>query len=147
MSLRYKSSGEIHKDFHGLTCATLHYLIDNYGEETLEIIVRRFAQEVYKTIHEGLKNDDVTELIEFWRYYFSREGGDFVIDCTDEGVHLEVRNCPVLSHLVKIRRKSDSIICEATKLFNMFITEGSSYVSTLNKTGEFSCEQIIAKKK
>ena len=30
--LRYVSTGEVHKDFHGLTCATLHYLADNYGE-------------------------------------------------------------------------------------------------------------------
>ena len=33
--LRYKSEGEVHKDFHGLTRATIHYLIDNYGDDVI----------------------------------------------------------------------------------------------------------------
>ena len=53
--LRYRSTGEVHKDFHGLTCATMHYLIDNYGEEALAEVLTSTAQKVYKTIHEGLK--------------------------------------------------------------------------------------------
>ena len=44
--LRYKSTGEVHKDFHGLTCATLHYLIDQYGHEAMETVIRKTAQEV-----------------------------------------------------------------------------------------------------
>ena len=56
--LRYKSEGEVHKDFHGLTCATLHYLLDNYGEQALKSILTKTAQEVYRTIHQALKNGD-----------------------------------------------------------------------------------------
>ena len=55
MSLRYKSEGEVHKDFHGLTCASLHYLVDNYGIESVREILANTAQKVYKTIHEALK--------------------------------------------------------------------------------------------
>ena len=55
--LRYQSKGEVHKDFHRLTCATLHYLIDNYGQDALVQVLKNTAQKVYKTIHEGLKNE------------------------------------------------------------------------------------------
>ena len=48
--LRYRSTGEVHKDFHGLTCATLHYLIDNYGEDAVTEVLTSTAQKVYKTI-------------------------------------------------------------------------------------------------
>ena len=45
--LRYKSSGEVHKDFHGLTCATIHYILDNYGKDALDEILKSTAQKVY----------------------------------------------------------------------------------------------------
>ena len=77
--LRYISTGEIHKDFHGLTCATLHYLINNYGEEAMKEVLTSTAQKVYKTIHEGLQRGKPDELIEFWRYYLERERVNILI--------------------------------------------------------------------
>ena len=70
MRLRYKSEGEVHKDFHGLTCATLHYLVDNYGIESLREILTNTAQKVYKTIHEALRRGDCAELEEYFNYGF-----------------------------------------------------------------------------
>ena len=63
MSMRYVSRGEVHKDFHGLTCATLHYLIENYGIESVREIMKHMAQDVYRTMHLALKSGDCSEQI------------------------------------------------------------------------------------
>ncbi len=144
--LRYKSEGEVHKDFHGLTCATLHYLIDNYGAESVREILAKTAQEVYRTIHEKLKNGDYSELAEYWKYYFSRENGVFELEKLHDGLKLTVKDCPALRHLVKLEQEPDHILCEATKIFNEFLTEKTPFMSTLRETGIFSCEQLITRK-
>lgn len=144
--LRYKSEGEVHKDFHGLTCATLHYLLDNYGEQALKSILMKTAQEVYRTIHQALKNEDTSELAEYWEYYFTREGGDFAIEKTADAIKLTVKDCPALRHLVKLEQKPDHILCKATDIFNKALAADSPFQAELNSTGIFSCEQIFSKK-
>lgn len=143
--LRYKSTGEVHKDFHGLTCATLHYVIDNYGREAMEEILKNTAQGVYRTIHEALKRGDCTELAEYWEYYLAREGGDFTLEKLADGLRLVVRDCPALRHLVKLEQEPDHILCDATRIFDEALTEGSPYRAEVKSTGLFSCEQIIRK--
>ena len=144
--LRYKSEGELHKDFHALRCATLHYLVEKHGQSAIEEILRNTAQNVYKTMHEGLKKGDCTELCEFWEYYFSREGGDFAIERLADGVRLAVNDCPVLRQLVRMGLKPDEIMCDAAKIFNDALAEGSPYSAELKKTGVFSCEQIFKRR-
>ena len=141
--LRYKSTGEVHKDFHGLTCATLHYLIDQYGHEAMETVIRKTAQKVYKTIHEALKAGNTAELEEYWAYYLDRENGEYSIEKTEGSIRLIVKNCPALQHLVKLEQQPDHILCEATALFNTALTEGSPFESTLEETGTFSCVQTL----
>ena len=141
--LRYRSTGEVHKDFHGLTCATLHYLVDNYGHEAMVEVLQKTAKEVYKTIHEGLKQGVPDELFEFWSYYFQREQGEFSIEKTDEAVRLIVKDCPALRHLVKLEQSPDPILCEATRIFNNALTEGTPYELTTEETGSFSCIQTL----
>ena len=144
--LRYCSKGEVHKDFHGLTCATLHYLIDNYGKEAMIQVLRETAQKVYKSIHEGLKNEKPDELVEFWTYYLEREGGVFSLEKTEEEIRLAVKDCPALRHLVKLEQEPDPILCEGTEIFNNALTEGSPYELTTERTGEFSCVQTLKKR-
>lgn len=143
--LRYKSTGEVHKDFHGLTCATLHYVIDNYGREAMEEILKNTAQGVYRTIREALQRGDCTELAEYWTYYLEREGGDFTLEKLADGLRLVVRDCPALRHLVKLEQEPDHILCDATRIFDEALTEGSPYRAEVKSTGLFSCEQIIRK--
>ena len=141
--LRYKSTGEVHKDFHGLTCATLHYLIDTYGEEAMRQVIRNTARQVYRTMHEALKNGDTAELEEYWSYYLGRECGKFEVEKLPDGVRLTVTECPALRHLVKLEQQPDHIMCEATGIFNEALTEGSPFSAELVSTGTFSCEQTI----
>ena len=144
--LRYEAKGEIHKDFHGLTCATLHYLIDNYGKEAMVEVLRNTAQKVYKSMHEGLKNGTPEELLEYWKFYFERENGDFSIERVNDEIRLIVRDCPALRHLVKLEQEPDALMCEGTAIFNDALTEDSPYEIETRKTGECSCVQILKKK-
>ena len=146
MSMRYISTGEVHKDFHGLTCATLHYLIDNYGIESVREILKNTAQKVYKTMHLALRSGDCSELVEWWKYYLDREGGDFAIDHLVDGICLRVTNCPALRQLVKMGQCPDAILCEATHMFNEALAEGSPFVADLRKTGVFSCVQTFLRR-
>lgn len=143
--LRYRSDGEVHKDFHGLTCATLHYLIDNYGEEALKEVLTSTAQKVYKTIHEGLKQGNPDELIEFWRYYMEREHGEYSIEENGNEIRLIVKNCPALRHLVALGQQPDPIMCKGTEIFNNALAAGSSCEITTECTGDFSCVQTLKK--
>lgn len=144
--LRYQSKGEVHKDFHGLTCATLHYLIDNYGRDAVVQVLKNTAQKVYKTIHEGLKNGDPEELVEFWTYYLEREKGRFSVEKTENSIRLIVEDCPALRHLVKLEQDPDPILCEGTRIFNEALAEGTPYDLTTECTGEFSCVQTLTKR-
>ena len=141
--IRYKSTGEVHKDFHGLTCETLHYLLDNYGQEAVEDILKNTAQKVYKTIHEALQQGDYSELAEYWEYYLTRENGDFTLEKKVDELRLIVNDCPALRHLVKLEQQPDPILCEATRIFNEALTEGSPFQASLKSTGTFSCEQVL----
>ena len=144
--LRYRSAGELHKDFHRLTCNTLHYLQDNFGDDAVREVLRNTAQGVYRTIHEKLCAGDASELIEFWDYYLKRENGDYTIDDLDNEIRLTVYDCPMLRHLVKTGGVPDEIVCRATEVFNESLCENSPFVSTVEKTGEFSCVQILKKR-
>ncbi|MBO4630415.1 MAG: hypothetical protein J5858_00690 [Lentisphaeria bacterium] len=143
--IRYKSTGEIHKDFHGLTCATLHYLVDNYGRDALETVLQETAQKVYKTMHEALLRGDCTELAEYWEYYLTREGGDFTVEKLADGLRLIVRDCPALRHLVKLEQQPDHILCDATRIFDEALAQGSPFRAELKETGTFSCEQLLTR--
>ncbi len=141
--LRYVSTGEVHKDFHGLMCATLHYLYDNYGEDAVLEILTNTAQKVYKTIHEKLKAGDPGELLEFWEYYLTREDGDFEIEKCEDEIRLVVNDCPALRHLVKLEQSPDPILCHATKIFNDALTQDSPFQIDTRQTGTFSCVQVL----
>ena len=144
--LRYQSKGEVHKDFHRLTCATLHYLLDHYGQEAFREVLKNTAQKVYKTIHEGLKNGVPDELAEFWTYYLEREKGEFSLEKAENELRLTVKDCPALRHLMKLDGKTDLVLCEATKVFNDALAEGTPYELTTERTGEFSCVQTLKKR-
>jgi predicted ArsR family transcriptional regulator len=141
MALRYKSQGEVHKDFHRLFCATCRYLTENYGASAAKTVIGAMAKDVYKTMHEALKKGDCDELCKYWEHYLTREGGVFAIEKTDAAVRLTVQDCPAQRHLQSLGESPDSVMCEATEAFNEALTEGSPYKSVVTRTGEFSCVQ------
>ena len=141
--LRYASSGELHRDFHASILDGANYLLDNYGEEALREVVFKTGTEVYKTIHEKLLAGDKSELVAWWRYYMDREGADYVLEETESGAVLTVKDCPALKHLECRRICGGKGLCALTKLLNEAFTSGTPYEISLEETGPRSCRQIL----
>lgn len=144
--MQYRCTGEVHRDFHASVLDGVNYLIDNFGEEAAKRVLRRTATEVYRTMHEGLRHGDKTELLEWWRYYLDREGGKYRLEETPEGAILTVENCPAQAHLAKRGISGGKRTCWATMILNDALCEGSPYEIVLEETGDASCRQILRRK-
>ena len=101
MTLRYQETGEVHADFHRSANATIAYLRDTYGREFLDETFRCMAENVYRTIHEDLKNGNPETLVEHWTYFFSREGGQETVERKEDEIRFVVDRCPAIAYLKK----------------------------------------------
>jgi hypothetical protein len=141
--LRYRETGELHKDFHGSMNAAVEYVGSRYGREGLRSVFRATAQQVYCSIYEGLKRGDWSELVEHWRYFMEREGGDFTVAVTDDAAVMTVKTCPAMAHLRKLGMKPSEFFCDQTVLLNEAWCEGTPFEAVTEITGEGSCVQTI----
>ena len=85
-NLRYACKGELHKDFHASILDGVNYLVDNFGEAAAREVLQNTATKVYRQMHEKLVRGGPSELLEWWRYYLEREGGDFALDEKPDGM-------------------------------------------------------------
>ena len=144
--MRYACTGEVHRDFHASVLDGVNYLLDDFGEDAARKVLRRTATEVYRTMHEGLRRGDKTELLDWWCYYLDREGGAYTLEETADGAILTVSSCPAQTHLVKRGIPGGKRTCWATRILNDALCEGSPFEIILEETGDFSCRQILRKK-
>ena len=144
--MQYRCTGEVHRDFHASVLDGVNYLLDHFGEESARRVLGRTAKDVYRTMHEGLRRGDKTELLEWWRYYLDREGGRYRLDETPEGAVLTVESCPAQAHLAKRGISGGKRTCWATRVLNDALCEGSPFEIVLEETGDASCRQILRKK-
>ena len=97
--MRYTDTGEVHKDFHLATNATIDFVLAEYGNNFLKELFDRTAKKVYKDIYENLQKGNYTPLLEHWKYYYGREQGVFTISEGDGGFTFHVTECPACRHL------------------------------------------------
>jgi len=143
--LRYRFGGELHRDFHASILDGYNYVKDTYGEEAVREVMGNFARGVHRSMHEKLAKGDSSELVEFWRYYIGREGGDFSVEKTaDGGAVLTVRKCPALEYLEKRGVAGGEGLCAATRLFNEELAKGTPFVIETTCDGK-SCRQTLKK--
>lgn len=145
-SLRYKSVGELHRDFHASILDGVYYVRENYGEEALREVLFDMGTKVYKTIHEKLMAGDPSELIAWWRYYLDREGSDYTLEETDGGAVLAIRDCAALKHLEARKIPGGKGLCGATRILNEAFCSNSPFEITLDETGERSCRQVLSRR-
>ncbi len=143
--LRYRETGELHKDFHGSMNAAVEYVGSRYGREGLRQIFTATAQRVYRSIYEGLLRGDWSELVEHWRYFMDREGADYTLTVTGAEVVLDVAACPAVAHLRKLGLKPSEFFCDQTVMLNEAWCEGTPFEATTEITGDGSCVQRIKK--
>ncbi|MCF6177753.1 MAG: hypothetical protein L3J71_18505 [Victivallaceae bacterium] len=144
--MRYKSTGELHLDFHGATNTTINYIVDNFGEAALTEIFNRIGKDVYMSIHEGLKNDNLGELIEHLEYYFTREHGDFTLSVEDDEILLEVKQCPAVEHIRKLGLELSPHFCQQTVEINNALCADTPWQcqTTIKELGV--CRQTFTRK-
>lgn len=145
--LRYHETGELHKDFHGSMNAAVEYVGRRFGREGLRKVFTATAQRVYRSIYEGLKRGDWSELAEHWRYFMAREGADFSLAVSERELVLTVRVCPAVAHLKKLGLAPSEFFCDQTVLLNEAWCEGTPFEAVTEITGEGSCVQKIRRKR
>ena len=144
--LRYRETGELHKDFHGSMNAAVEYVGRRYGREGLRKVFTATAQQGYRSIYEGLKRGDWSELAEHWRYFMSREGADFTLAVSERELVLTVSVCPAVAQLKKLGLTPSEFFCDQTVLLNEAWCEGTPFEAVTELTGEGSCVQKIRKR-
>ena len=146
MHMRYRCTGEVHKDFHASVLDGVNYLVDNFGEDAARQVLGRMAKGVYRTMHDALVRGDAAELLDWWRYYLDREGGVYTLETTDDGAVLTVSECPAQAHLKRRGILGGKRTCWATRVLNDALCEGSPFEIVLEETGEGSCRQVLRRK-
>ena len=144
--LRYRSGGELHRDFHASILDGANYVRDNYGEAALREVLFETGTKVYKTIHEKLVAGDPSELIAWWRYYLDREGSAYTLEETADGAVLTVSDCSALKHLEQRNVPGGTGLCAATRILNEAFCSGSPYEIVLEETGGRSCRQVLRRR-
>lgn len=139
--LRYRETGELHKDFHGTTNTTIDYIARNYGEDALGEILTCTGKDVYKSIHEKLMHGDASELAEHLEYFYKREGADFELAVTEDSIILTVRQCPAIAHLRKLGMGVSPLFCLSTTVVNEALCQGTPWRTETVKTSDCSCVQ------
>jgi hypothetical protein len=141
IDMRYRETGEVHKDFHLTTETTVQFVLKKYGIGFLRELFRRTAQNVYKDIYEHLKKGDYEPLLEHWSYFYEREGGEFTLNRGKDEVVFHVLRCPSIEHLKArgVEVKDSSYL--PTILLNDGWSEGTPFkIDTLVKgEGEYDC--------
>lgn len=134
--MRYRDTGNVHKDFHLATDRTVRYVTRRYGTDFLEELFRRTAQLVYRDIYENLKSGKAEPLVEHWKYYYEREAGVFEVEQTDDEIVFTVKDCPAIRHLKGKGVTVDQASYQPTILMNRAWSEGTPFGITTDIDGD-----------
>ena len=144
--MRYRETGEVHLDFHRATNGTIAYLRDNYGREFLDETFRRTARDVYRAIHEDLKQGNPEHLVEHWTYFFDREGGQYTLERKGGEIRFVVHKCPAIAYLESRGIPVDTDFCRQTVVVNETLAEGTPFEVTTEVLGGGKCVQTIRRR-
>ncbi len=146
MTLRYQETGEVHLDFHRSLNGTIAHLRNTYGREFLDETFRRTATDVYRAIHNDLKNGDPEQLVEHWTYFFTRENGDFTLERSVGEIRLVVHRCPAIAYLQSRGIAIDRDFCRQTVVINETLALGTPFEITTDVQGDGRCVQTIRRR-
>ncbi|MFA6930858.1 MAG: hypothetical protein WCT05_11060 [Lentisphaeria bacterium] len=144
--LRYRETGEMHKDFHGGTSLALDFVADRYGEQALSEILHNVGTKVYASIHEKLKRDDPSELVEHLAYFYNREGADFDLKVSGQEIILTLRECPAIAHIRKLGLPLSKHFCRSTTDLNDALCDGTPWATETRILAEGQCVQRFYRK-
>ncbi len=143
MNMRYRDTGELHKDFHLATDRTVTYVMDHYGEEFLRELCRRTSQYIYRDIYEHMKAGDLSALAEHWEYYYAREQGEFTLEHTGDVIELKVSRCPAAEHIISKAGKLSPHYYDFNALLVEYWCDGTPFKGTFDVRGDMSYSVTI----
>ncbi len=141
--MRYKDTGEVHKDFHLGTNTTISYIIEKYGDTFLAELFRRTAQKVYRDIYENLKEGKSGALLEHWEYYYKREQGKYSVSRNENEIVFHVLECPAAAHLEARTGNIPESFLLQTILLNRAWSEGTPFEIETERIGPKEYKMII----
>jgi predicted ArsR family transcriptional regulator len=145
--MRYQETGELHMDFHGAVNTTIDYIVEHFGEEALAEIFNRVGKDVYKSIHDGLMQDDPAELKAHLAYFFNREEGEFELQDNAEGFVLQVKKCPAVAHVCKLGLHLSPYFCRQTIDVNNALCDGTPWQCETVVLGHGCCRQSFIRRR
>ena len=145
--MRYQETGQVHMDFHRTTNGTIAYLREAYGQEFLDEVFERTACDVYRSIRDSLMLGDPEPLVEHWRYFFDREGGDYSIERDGDTITMTVHRCPAIAYLESRGIEIDPAFCRQTVVVNNALAAGTPFTIPTEVQGGGRCVQTIRRAK
>ena len=145
--MRYRETGNVHLDFHRTLNGTIAYLRKKYGVEFVDEIFRRTARNVYRSIRDDLKRGDPEHLLEHWRYFFDREGGEYEVVRGEDEIRFVVRRCPAIAYLGERGIDPDPCLCRGTVVLNEALAEDTPFEITTEVLGGGRCVQSITRRR
>lgn len=143
--MRYRETGELHKDFHGALNTTVDYVVGKYGRDALREIFRRVGREVYRSIHAKLQAGDPSELVEHLRYFYAREQADFRLTVESDAIVLEVFQCPAVEHLRRLGITPSPCFCDQTIEVNAGLCENTPWTTATEVLAPGRCRQCFTR--
>lgn len=146
--MRYRETGEVHRDFHLGTNNMIRFILGRYGMDFLKELMRRTAQDVYRDIHEHLKAGDWSELLAHWKYFHEREGGESCYACTEtkDALVFHVLECPAAKHLAQRGVEVTEEFRLPDILLNEAWSEGTPLLITTEVLGPAEYRQTVTRR-
>jgi len=141
---------KIHKDFHGALSCGFEFLSEKYGRKALEEYLKQVGENIYKELLKKIKKEGLSALEEHWKHIFTIEEGNFKIkrENNDKKLILEIKKCPALEHMKKMKYKIYKDFCLQCKVINSVIAEKTGYKSEVTShQDKSSCIQKIRREK
>ena len=135
--MRYRDTGNVHKDFHLATDTTIRYVLDTYGDDFLSELFARTAQRVYRDIYESLVVGDYEPFLEHLEYYYRREEGIYAVSRVEGGFDFSVTQCPAVRHVIERNGEVDDTFYLQFEMLAKGFCEATPFIIDFRRVGEF----------
>jgi len=120
-----------HRDFHGALSASIDYLHETYGEESVREYLWQFAKAYYAPLTASLESRGLVAIEEHFRKVYELEGGTVRFDLSEDELRIEVDACPAVTHMRRQGYGVARLFRETTGTVNEAICDDTAYRAEL----------------
>ena len=130
-------------DFYYAINATFRHIHDTYGKDALIDYWTSMAREYHADVADRFREGGLVAVHRYWADYFAVEpGGDVSVDLTEQGVEIDVRDCPAIRWLKGGQREIVPYYCEQCHYVSTAIAEQAELTFRLTGGGG-TCHQVF----